>query len=477
MSVGKKTFRGASWNAIAMAVNQVVNIGRLTILARLLTPADFGLYAMALVFVTFFQMFGDMGTSSALIHKQKFSDSMASSVFFFNIFFGAILSTVLFFSSPLIAALYHEPLVTTLFKGIAIVFFISSLGYVHNSLIQKEMKFKFVAFSTMAANFLSSIVCIAAAFSGHGAMSLVYQAVSYASILAFMIWIFEPWRPKLVFSIDDLKSIFHYTSHLTASNVLNYFARNADNFLIGRYLGNAQLGIYSMAYNMMLFPLQRISATLSNVLFSAFSKMQNDNLKFKEAYLNVIYFISMATFPLMLITMALADLIIVTFFGAKWYGVIDIYIILAPIGMIQSIVTTIGTIYMSKGKTDVMFRIGGINAVVTTLSFVVGIRYGIKGVAISYAAANLIMLYPNLRTAYRIIDLSLLSVARKLAPVALVSAGLALLAWIMKTSVLSHVSMLSAYKLGILLVLSFGAYALIMWQIAREDLLRIKRYI
>lgn len=174
--------------------------------------------------------------------------------------------------------------------------------------------------------------------------------------------------------------------------------------------------MYSVAYKIMLYPLDNTSRVLIRVMFPAFSQVKRDNVRFKNGYVKSIILIALITFPVMMGLLAVSETFVAVFLGDKWEGMAALIMILAPIGMIQSIVTTVGSIYTAKGTTGLMFKIGSANAAVTVGSFVAGLPYGVHGVAIAYAIANVIMLYPNLKFAWDQIDLGVLEGIGKLSP-------------------------------------------------------------
>jgi PST family polysaccharide transporter len=236
-----------------------------------------------------------------------------------------------------------------------------------------------------------------------------------------MLWFYSAWKPKLLFSMMEIKKVFSYIANLTGFSFVNYFSSNADNFLIGKFLGSSSLGVYSLAYKIMLFPLQQISQTLLRVLFPAFSQIKDDNEKFKRAYLKVIFFIALVSFPLMMGLVAVSDVFVSVVFGEKWKNLAILLSILAPIGMLRSISTTLGSIYLAKGTTDRMFWIGSVGAFVMVVSIIAGLPFGVEGVAYALVIANIIMLYPNFRYAWIQIDLDLKEGFSEIFPVLVIS--------------------------------------------------------
>lgn len=417
---------GISWVAFSNILKQIIQIVSLIIFARLLSPEEFGLYAILMIFVVFFGMFADMGISQAIIHIKEPSDRLLSSIFYFNIFVSLVLFSIVYLFSNMISIFFEKPDIESLLQFISISFIIMSFGLVQKAIFEKQMKFKVISIIEIFAVFISTGFGIVLAYNGYGVYSLIIQTLISGIVTVTLFWMMSNWYPKFYFSFVELKKVFSYSINLTGFFLINYFARNADNILIGKFLSAANLGIYSLAYKIMLYPLQNITHVIIRVLFPAFSHMKDDIDKLKKSYLKGIFVIALITFPIMTGLIAVADIFVSLLFGEKWMGMSLILIILAPIGMIQSIVSTVGSLYMALGNTNTMFKIGSINALVTVLSFVIGVWFGIEGVAVSYAIANLIMLYPNLYIAWKQINLSMKNGLMLLAPLFIISILMAL---------------------------------------------------
>ncbi|MGD0962238.1 MAG: MOP flippase family protein [Methylomonas sp.] len=421
MNLKKQVLSGAKWNTVANVFKQILQLLSLVVYARLLSPDDFGLFSILMIFVSFLTLFSDMGMSAALVHIQNPSNKLFSSVFYFNIFVGFVLCITLIILTTPISIFFDNAKLKELLPLISISFVIYSFGIVQRAIYNKQLNFKKITLIETTAATISIFIGIGLAYYGFGIYSLVFQALINGLMTALFLRFTGHWRPLAYFSLKDIKSIWQYTANLSSFNVINYFARNADNFLIGKVLGTVDLGVYNLAYKIMLYPVMNVSQVLIQVLFPAFSKIQNDNEKIKKAYLRVIFFISLVTFPLMAGLFATADLFVKVVFGDKWQNLANLLMILTPIGLFQSIVTTAGSIFMSKGNTKNLFIIGSINSVIFVTSFVIGLPYGIEGVAISYLIANLIVVCPTLKYAWQQIGLSVFEGFRTLAPVLLFS--------------------------------------------------------
>jgi PST family polysaccharide transporter len=405
---------GLKWSTASQVSRQLMLLLTTIILARLLAPSDFGLIGMATVITGFVGLFHDLGTSAAVIQRKELNESLLSSVFWINVGFGTLAMVILYLLSPLFAYLYREPRVVPLLQLLSVTFFISGLSMLQNALLQRSMAFNKLAKLEIAATAVSSAVGIGAAFLGFGAWSLVYQALALTVVTTALLWAASSWRPRISFQLQEALSIGRYSLNLSGYNIFNYFVRNADYFLIGRYLGAQDLGFYTLAYRIMLYPLQNVSAVIGRVMFPLFSKIQDDLPRFRNAYLLVTGAIALVTFPMMFGLWALAEPFVLTIFGNQWLPVAALLVILIPVGMFQSIGTTVGPIYQAKGRTDVMFRWGVGSGTLAVIGFVIGLQWGTVGVAMAYAVVSMILVYPCFAIPFRFIELSMADLARSL---------------------------------------------------------------
>lgn len=405
MSIEKKVIHGVKWAAFANVLQQLVSLVGLVVFAKLLSPHDFGTFSIIMIFVGFLAIFSDMGTSAALIHIKKPSDNLLSSVFFLNIIVGIVLTFSLTFVSKPIARYFDNPDLEELLYVVSFSFIILSFGIVQKTIFQKNMNFKHLTYIDSSAIFIGLAAGVVAAYSGMGVHSLVIQLLVGSTVNVLSLWYYSSWQPRLYFSIKEIGLIWKYTANLSVFSIINYFSKNADNFLIGKYLSSSALGVYSLAYRIMLYPLQNISTTITRVLFPALSTFQDDNQKFKKAYLKVIFFIALITFPIMTGLMAIAVPLVEAVFFDKWEGLATLLIILAPSGLLRSVYSTVGIIFMAKGNTNLQLKLGTANAILTVVGFAVGLRWGVNGVALAYLVVNVLMLYPTFKISWKQIGL------------------------------------------------------------------------
>ena len=432
MNLTIKTVKGVGWSGISQILRLLLQFGVTAILARLLTPSDFGLLAMVVVFTNFVMIFRDFGLTAALIQRKEIIEEHLSSCFWINILVGFLLTLIFVVLTPLISHFYSEVRLIRIIMILASNFFISSFGVVQIALFTKEMNFKPLAIVEISAVAISGAIAIVLAFSGFGVWSLVWQQIVYNLMRIFFLWIFSSWKPKFMFRWYRVKELLGFGLSLTGFNFVNYFNRNLDNLLIGRFLGSIPLGFYNLAYRLLLFPLSNMSSVIGIVMFPSLSMIQDDKNKVCSAYIKATRYIAVITFPLMMGILVVAPQFIRTVFGLQWERSIFLVQVLSIISLIQSIGTTVGWIYKSQGRTDIMLRWGIFSTIIVTIGFVIGLRWDIEGVSIAYAITILILTYPNFAIPFRLINLKVSFFAKQFKSIFLATIGMSGIIFILR---------------------------------------------
>lgn len=406
MNLKEKTIKGLTWSGISQVITQISQLSITAILARLLSPNDFGLLGMTVVFTNFINIFCEMGVSGALIQRQDLDESHYSSVFWLNIMSGIVLMFITMAISPYIAQFYNEPKLSPILMLISVNFLITSLTIVQRTIFSKEMEFKKLAIVEVISVIAAGIVGIYFAYSGHGVWSLIYRLLVLSFANMVLLWVLSAWKPRFIFSINAIRDIFSFSVNLMGFNVINYIARNIDTLLIGKFLGAQSLGYYTLAYRLMLYPIQNISGVIGKVMFPAFSKIQNDLEKVRNTYLKMIKAISLVTFPLMCGLFAVAPEFVNVLFGEKWQPTIILIQILCICGIIQSIGTTNGNILLSQGRAALSFKMQIVGTILLTIFILVGLKWGIIGVSISYVLYTAFFVHFTFYITIKVIKLS-----------------------------------------------------------------------
>lgn len=377
--------KGVAWSGISQIGLQISGFVISIILARLLTPADFGLVGMVVIFTGFAGIFSELGYGAALIQNQSVEERHYSSIFWLSLATGIILTALLIFASPWIADFYNEKRLVLLTKLIAINFSIGALNIVQQARLTKELAFKKLAYIEITATIIAGAVATYFALMGIGVYALVWQMLMRTFISVVLMWISTNWIPKLIFDRKAVMELFRFSANLLGFQVFNYWIRNTDNLLIGKFIGTAGLGVYSRAYSLMLLPITQISRAINRVMFPAMSKIQNDKPWVKSIFLRTISSIALISFPMMLGLLVVADKFILTLYGQKWAEVIPILQILCIVGLFQSIANPVGVIYNSQGRTDWQLWWGIFSGILTIIAFAIGLKWGVIGVATAYS--------------------------------------------------------------------------------------------
>jgi O-antigen/teichoic acid export membrane protein len=299
---------------------------------------------------------------------------------------------------------------------IALRYVIDSLNVVQVALLTREMRFGILAKIQVASTLVSGLAGLAWAAFGGGVWSLVVQSLGMSAAMVVGSWVLAGWRPAWAFERQACRELFGFSAYLLGSNVIQYWARNLDHLLIGRFVGPAALGHYSRAYSLMLLPLTQVSRVIGQVMFPALSAIQNDKPRIVRIYLKSVSIIGLITFPMMTGLFAVSDHFIPAVLGDKWLGAIPILKVFCWIGLLQSVTSTVGWIYLSQGRSGLILIMGTIFSIVFGVSFVVGMRWGVVGVAWGYALANLAIAYPCLAVPCRLVDLPVRLVVRSVIP-------------------------------------------------------------
>jgi O-antigen/teichoic acid export membrane protein len=462
-----KTVQGVSWAGFSQALRTILQLGIIAVIARLLTPEDFGLVAMVVVFTNFIMIFRDFGLSAALIQRRELHDEHLSSCFWMNVFVGLFLSFFIAALAPGIAFFYNDQRLVLITIILGSTFFISSFGIVQSSLFLREIQFKILAIVEITAVLVSGITAIALAAAGFGVWSLVWQQVVLNAVFVILLWSLSRWRPQFFFRWQRVKEFLGFGLNLTGFNFVNYFNRNLDNLLIGKFLGSTPLGFYNLAYRILLFPIGNISWVIGRVMFPSLSAIQDDKIKVRNAYIKATRYIAILSFPLMLGILIVAPQFVRVIFGAQWERSISLIQILAVIGLIQSVQTSVGWIYQSQARTDIMFKWGILTLFVYAASFILGLKWNVEGVAIAYAIAVLLLSYPCFAIPFRLINLRISYFIKQFKSIILASISMG------GTVLLSRYILNNTYKTTdlILLLLSVlvavGSYAVFLFLFER----------
>lgn len=452
MSLKQKVKKSLFWTFSDQIVVQFANLFFGLFIARLLGPESFGIVGVVLMFTNFAQLFVDMGFGAAIVQNQQLTSQQYASVFWLNCIMASFIYLLLYFLSDFAALFFNQPILSAVIKVSSLTIILNATSIVQFNVLIKSLNFKKKVIINWGSLFLGYVTAIVMALNDYGVWAIVAMYLVNSIVQVFMVWVDSKWYPTLRFEMAVIRSIWHFGLPAFGDNVLNYWSRNFDNFIIGKCLGTTQLGIYSRAYSLMLLPVKNLSSVVSKVFFPAFSQRQDDLSILADNYLKLIKYIAVLTFPMLFGLSLVSKEFVLLFLGEKWLSMIPVLSILSIVGALQSIVTLNGVIYYSLGKTKIAFRISLLVNFVLLVSFFVGVQYGIKGVAWSYLLANILLFYPVYTTAISLLNLKISRIFTTLKSV--IAATFAMAVGVYLIALILNVTLLHAFILKV----SFGLF-------------------
>ncbi len=438
-TIERRTLRGLAWTTASTVGQQAMQFGFAAVLAHLIAPEDFGLIAMIAVLTGFAALFVDVGLSSAIVQKPEIEERHLSSALWANLATGTGAMLVVAALAPAVARFYGEPQLLALTLVSAPVFLISSLSGVQVALLQRAMNFRRLVVIDNVAFAAGNVIAIGMAVAGFGVWSFIGLAVSTSLFRAALLWTTSGWYPHLRPDRRSLRELWRFGGHLTGFNVINYWSRNADNLLIGRFLGAVDLAFYSRAYNLMLAPVNLVASASSGPMFSALSRARGNKEQTRGMYLRALHWVGLISIPLVVILFLVAEPLIAAVFGQEWLPSVPILRILCICSLLQCLLRPNGWVFTSQGRTDLLFRLGVIWTIGVVVAFIIGLRWGLTGVAVSYAICNVVNAIPSFFFSGRLIGVSLGDVVGALAGAGAASVAMGAVVWVVDSRLHSHV--------------------------------------
>lgn len=370
-TIKEEMVKGVMWSAVGKYSGVIVQLIITAVLARLITPEEFGVVAIATVLIAFLTIFSDLGLGAAIIQRQDFGKKEYDSIYAFSIYLGIFLSLVLFFSSPLIAAFYDSLPLKIICQLLSITLFFGSINMVPNAIISKQKRFKFIAQRTLFFQIISGILAIVAAFCGWGCYALLIPPI-LSSIGCFIVNYRQyPLHFNMALDLSPVRSVFSYSSFLLIFNVMNYFTRNLDKLIIGRFFSMQSLGYYDKSYHLMMLPLQQITHVITPVMHPVLTTLQNNYPQMARDYAKILKLLATIGFPLGVFLYFSATNLITIVYGDQWLPAVPVFKILTLSVPFQMLIATTGGIFQASGRTDWLFYAGGFHSCITIFGFLI----------------------------------------------------------------------------------------------------------
>lgn len=406
MSTGRITARAAVWAFLGTAGSRVVTLVGLALLARILAPGEFGLLAFAMVYITYAETIGDLGSGMALVYWPDRRDDAAQVTFVVNAVAGVLWCALTFAIAPWVADFFNAPNGAPIVRVLGLGFILKYLGNAHDALAQKDLRFRARFIPELALAAVKAAVSLVFAWLGYGAWSLVYGHLAGVGVSTILLWIVVPWRPKFRLPMDLVKPMLGYGRGIIIVNVLAAVTHHADLAVVGRFLGTTALGLYQMASKVPETTVVVLLWVVSKVLFPAFSKMHAQGESLRRPYLTASRYISSITIPAAAGLFLLSKPIVLIFLGPKWLAAAPILSALSIYTALRALSTHAGDVLKATGRAQLLARLAVLKAILIVPALLIGVRYDAVGVAVGLGIATALSTLITLVAASRIIGVS-----------------------------------------------------------------------
>jgi O-antigen/teichoic acid export membrane protein len=417
--------RGFGWKATAEVVVQATRLAVLLLLARLLSPRDFGVAGEVLAFLVVLPVLADLSLGAALIQRRTITDLDRSTVFWATTALGTVLTLGAFALSWPLADFYGEEQLQPLFAVFSITFLIASLGSTPFALLTRAMDFRALELRIIGATLAGAVVAVVIALLDGGPWALIGQAVVTSALSTTLLWIQCSWKPRLVFSTASLRALGSYSGTVFGSQFLLQLGPSAQNVLIGRLLGPHALGSFVVAQNVVLLPFNRIAAPIQEVLFPAFSRLQDEPERIGAAWQRVTRAVGLVAIPSLTGLAIVADDFVDVVLGERWHEAVPLIRVLAVVGAVQALQRLNMSILQARGRTGALLGLSAVWVVALVLAVVIGHDAGITRVAVYTAIFSSIGQLAFMATTAAAVGMTLASSLRPLVGVILASAVMA----------------------------------------------------
>lgn len=450
------------WSGADILLRQGIQFCISIVLARLLTPEEFGTVALLSIFTGIATAFVDSGFSSALIQRKNTSSTDESTVFWFNLAIGGLVSLGLWEIAPLIADFFVLPILTPLTELMAINIFLSALGSIHGTLFTKKLNFRVQMKIGVFSNIISGSVAIIMAYYDYGIWALATQTLIATSLTTILLWSISPWRPKIVFSKKSVSYLFSFGGYMMASSLLEIIYNRAYTLLVGHFFGVRVLGFYNRADGTRQLPVGMLTSLLSRVALPIFSSANQDKAQLRRAAQLAIRGMMLINIPMMLGLAVTAEPLILTLFGVKWLPTVPYLQILSIAAIVWPLHLINLNILMAQGHSNLLFRIDIIKKIICSILLIAGVFYGVLGIAWSQVIGGLISFIINTYYTKHFLDYGMLDQTCDFLATLIISIIMAVTVYLISNQTyLWPFTILPIVKLLILIVLGLNIFLLL----------------
>lgn len=457
------------WAAVAQVSRIAAQLISVTVLSRVLPQQAYGMLAMALTIINLAVVLRDFGTSTVIIQRDVLPDGLKAAVHTVNVLIGFLVMGILLALALPTARVYGVAELAPIIAALALIFPIAGYGLLAQALVERESGFRLLARIEVLSILAGLVTSISLAMLGAGVWSMVAQMLVSTLVTNLQLQLAVKERSGFAWSLREIVPVLKFGGDVSLFRLLSYAEQNADSMIIGRALGPLALASYSMASKIALFPVQNLTWPISRALLPAFSRNQHSPAALAATYLRSVGVICIVAAPVMAGVFLLRQDLTLLLFGPRWDAVPGVLQWLAPVGFLHALTATTGVVFLALGRTRLMLKLGLLGCALQVGGYVIGVRWGIQGVAAGFFVANLLNFVPCLACVMRCLGITLQGASETIArPLAACLAMCLMLAW------LGQLTQLAALPLVIAVALktacAAGTYLFVLRVVLRQDL-------
>ena len=462
-TLATKVQRGVAWTAGSRVLLIAIQLGVQAVLARLLLPEDYGLVAIVSVVGTLSALLVNLGLTAAIIQNRHVTERLLSTAFWLNAAIGLAVAGTMLATAPLVAAFYDDDRLVPLLQ-VSALFFAVNVGAVPTALLQRALRFKQLSTADVSSAVLGLACTVAFAFAGLGAMSLTLGSVIGATAQVVIVLVMVRWVPRTWVHRAELAHLWRFGRSLTGAQLLGFASRNIDTVLLGRVVSAGDLGLYNRSYNIMMLPLTQVNNVLTRVLLPAYSQLQDDTARLTAAWVATVRTSLLFGVPIGIGVASAAPALVDVLYGDRWLGMVPTLVLLGASVPPQLVARNTGALYQSLGRTGLQFRTALVSSALTVAAVLIGLPWGITGVATALLIASGASMVVSVTPLMRLLHLSAMALWRASRGVLLAGAALA-------GAALGVAVLADGLPSGVVLLLQVAAaalaYGLVLWVVER----------
>lgn len=397
MSLRDSAVKGVIWTSVGSVGAGILNFVLTMVMARLLTPADFGLLELLAIFTVLSEVFIDSGFSQAVIRDQKASQDDLTSVFYFNLIVAALIYIGLFFSAPFIANFYHEEKLVDLSRFVFLTILFHSCSIIQNAIYTKQLAFKAVSVVALSSILISGSISILLALNGWGVWALAFNMVFFAFLKMLFIWIISKWRPSLKISARSIRKYFKFGVNLLVQGLVDKFVTNLESLLIGRFYTKYELGYFSQARKLDSYIYSTASSVIQKVTYPILAKVGSDEVRLKQGYRQVLGITMYTMMPILVFTMSSASYLLYCILGSQWIPSVPYLIIWCLCGLMVTFYSIFINVFLVKNQTRKLLKLSILKSIIRLFVIFLLIRISVFflmiGILIATMIATIIYVY------------------------------------------------------------------------------------